>query len=106
MQYQNEFNGIWACASLLHISKQVLPSIIEKCFAALIENGIMYASFKYGNTERITGERFFNDYNELEIEKLFQEIKGFEMLECFITGDVRKERKNERWLNVIVRKRQ
>lgn len=52
-------------------------------------------------------EKFIRDIrNKLEFEKLFQEIKGFEMLECFITGDVRNERKNERWLNVIVRKRQ
>lgn len=105
MHCQREFDAIWACASLLHVSKQEMPFIIANCFAALKDNGIMYASFKYGAAERITDERFFNDYNEQEIDGLFQKIKGFEILECFITGNVRKERSSGKWLNVIVRKR-
>ena len=46
-----EYDGIWACASILHVAKQELPAIIQKMADAVKRNGIVYMSFKYGKFE-------------------------------------------------------
>ena len=54
LDYVEMFDAVWVCASLLHIPKAGLPNILHKIGNALKENGIIYASFKYGN---FSGER-------------------------------------------------
>lgn len=99
--YENEFDGIWACASLLHVRKEEMSAVIEKLRRALKEKGVLYVSFKLGSGERFTEGRFFNDYTGKEIMEVFSGQKGFEIKECFATEDVREERKHEKWLNII-----
>lgn len=100
---KERFHGIWACASLLHVSREELPFIMQKLYQALIPRGILYASFKYGTSEALRGGRQFSDFREDTAKELF-ETAGFTLLECFITSDVRAERSNEMWINVIGRK--
>ena len=64
---------------------------------------MLYSSFKYGNKERISNGRFFNDYNE-DLLKELMEDNHFSILEIFITQDVREGRNTERWVNVLARK--
>lgn len=49
-----EFDGVWACASLLHILKDHMASCFSKLVDALKVGGVLYSSFKYGNKERST----------------------------------------------------
>ena len=102
--YENEFDGIWACASLLHVRKEEMPSVIEKLRRALKEKGVLYASFKLGSGERFTEGRFFNNYTGKEIMEVFSGQEGFGIVECFVTEDVREEKENEKWKNVIAEK--
>lgn len=102
--YENEFDGIWACASLLHVRKEEMPAVIEKLRRALKEKGVLYVSFKLGSGERFTEGRFFNDYVGKEIMEVFSGQNGFEIKECFATEDVRKERKDKMWINIIAEK--
>src|SRR6056297_2319217 len=44
IDYINEFDGIWACASLIHVRKKDMKSILLKLKDALKDNGILYAS--------------------------------------------------------------
>lgn len=99
--YEDEFDGIWACASLLHVGKKEIPAVLEKLCRVLRRNGILYVSFKLGSGERFADGRFFNDYREGEIIEIFSGQKGLEMKECFVTEDVRKEREKEYWVNII-----
>lgn len=103
MSYYYEFDAIWACASLLHVDKDELNEVFKKCDNALVNNGIMYCSFKYGDFEGIRNERYFIYLTE---DSFTQYIKNtdFEILKIAITNDVREERKDERWLNVILKK--
>ncbi len=41
----NKFDGIWACSSILHLTKQELFSVIRKMHIALKDNGVIYTSF-------------------------------------------------------------
>ena len=49
-----KFDGIWACASLLHLKSSELSPVFKKLSQMLKQNGIIYTSFKYGDFE---GER-------------------------------------------------
>ncbi len=114
------YDGIWACASLLHVPYVQLPETIAKLGEALVDGGVLYASFKYGGEredwreegkkEREAGGRYFTDLTEEEWKKVLAEaekyMRGFrlEMVESFVTGDVREGRGEEKWLNVVGRK--
>lgn len=101
LSFDAEFDAVWACASLLHVSKEDMPNILKKVSDALKPEGILYASFKYGNAERISNGRFFNDYTETDIDALLTEENQLKLLECWITEDVRPDRSGEQWLNFI-----
>lgn len=105
MQYRSQFDGVWACASLLHEKKAELPELLRRFHRALKPDGIMYASFKYGAAEEERLERFFSDYCLNEIEKVFLQDDLFELVESFETEDERPDYKNKPWVNIIVRKK-
>ncbi|MCM1126657.1 MAG: class I SAM-dependent methyltransferase [Lachnospiraceae bacterium] len=103
MQFQQEFDGIWACASLLHIPYIEMSEVLKRFWNALKENGILYASFKYGKNTRIDKGRVFYDYEKVGLKNLM--IRNVFLIEdIFITGDVRKGRENEQWINVLATK--
>ena len=104
LSFVEEFDGIWACASLLHVSKEALPGVLARVSAALKPGGILYASFKYGSGERVCNGRFFNDYTEQDLSTLLTRENGLTLLEYRITEDVRPDRAGERWLNLLARR--
>lgn len=99
-----EFDGIWACASLLHIEKNRIHSILRKIHTALLPGGVLYVSFKRGSGERLSGQRFFSDYTEDDLKALFPPSDGWQIITIFTTGDVREGREGEQWVNGVVRK--
>ena len=101
--FHEEFDGIWASASLLHVEMELLPGVVQKLSAALKKGGVIYASFKYGDGTRMRGERRFSDLNEKSIVPLFENA-GFELLYNEVGHDNRPGRENEMWVNVIGRK--
>ncbi|MCM8899802.1 methyltransferase domain-containing protein [Caldicoprobacter algeriensis] len=105
INFIEEFDGIWACASLLHVSRSEIDDILGKIYNALKKGGILYASFKYGNKENTAEDgRLFNYYDCNSFVDLIERHPYFRLLEMLITNDVRKGRENEKWLNVIVQK--
>lgn len=104
LQFRQEFDGIWACASLLHVAYIEVNGILKRFWNALKEDGIFYASFKYGKGMRIDKGRLFYDYEETVLENLM--INNHFLVEnIFLTQDVRKSRENEQWINVLAKKR-
>ena len=99
-----KYDGIWACASILHLSKNELPDVFYKMYRALKENGIIYTSFKYGDFEGERNGRYFTDLTEASARELLKEVPMLVIEEEWITGDVRPDRGDERWLNLILRK--
>lgn len=104
LDYNNEFDGIWACASLLHLRKEEIKTVIIKCIEALKTNGIFYCSFKYGNYEGNRNGRYFTDLTEEEFNKVISKINNIQIEEVFVSNDVRKGRENEQWLNIFIKK--
>ena len=98
------YDGIWACSSILHLSKNELRIVMNKMSRALKAGGIIYTSFKYGNFEGERNGRYFTDFTEKTFEEFVGEIDNLQLKEEWITGDVRPGRGEEKWLNVILQK--
>lgn len=98
------YDGIWACASILHVKREELPDIIRKMSLATKANGIIYLSFKYGDFEGERNGRYFTDMTEESMAEILADFPEFKVEKQWITGDVRVGRGNERWLNMILRK--
>ena len=98
------YDGIWACASILHVKSEELPEIIRKMSLATIANGIIYLSFKYGDFEGERNGRYFTDMTEESMAELLVGFPELRVEKQWITGDVRDGRGDERWLNMILRK--
>lgn len=103
LEGEAQYDGIWACASLLHVSPENLPDVLKRLYMLLRPDGILYASFKYGSGERIKDGRYFYDMNERECRELLESV-DFEIKALFITGDVRANREDEKWVNAIAGK--
>ncbi|HBP24989.1 MAG TPA: SAM-dependent methyltransferase, partial [Oribacterium sp.] len=52
LDYKEDFSGIWACASLLHVPERQQAEVLQRLIHALTPGGVLYASWKYGETER------------------------------------------------------
>lgn len=102
IEFKNKFDGIWASASLLHVSSDEIDLVLKKLKNSLKEDGIFYASFKLGDFEGIRNGRFFNDFTETTAEELFEK-NDFKILKTWLTNDSRPERDNQ-WVNILVKK--
>lgn len=102
LDFENEFDGIWACATLLHVPSQELSVVIESLVKALKKDGVLYVSFKYGDFEGERNGRYFHDLTEEKAEELFT-VGGLKVEKMWITSDVREGRGDEKWVNLIAR---
>lgn len=99
---EGTFDGIWACASLLHLAKEEIVTVMKKLTAVLNESGTFYVSFKYGDFTGERNDRFFTDLNEESFGELVANIPELKILKQYITDDVRPGRAAEKWLNVFL----
>jgi hypothetical protein len=100
MMWRSEFDGIWACASLLHVPRMELTEILGRFVRALRPDGALYASFRHGTRERIVDGRQFTDMTEVELGPLLRSV-GLPSAEYWINVDVRPGQTSKQWLNVL-----
>ena len=98
------YDGVWACASILHVERKQLPDIMRKVAIATKKGGVVYTSFKYGNFEGVRNGRFFTYLTEESFEELLRKVPELAIEKLWISADVRAERGEERWLNIVLRK--
>ncbi|HWL69445.1 MAG TPA: class I SAM-dependent methyltransferase [Geminicoccus sp.] len=103
--WREEFDGIWACASLLHVPSAAFSDAAARLAGALRPGGAWHMSFKLGWGERTTKGRLFVDHTE---ETLRTALAGvpIELREVWTSEDTRPGRRGERWLNVVALKQQ
>lgn len=104
----NSFDGIWASASLLHITKAEFAEVLKKTYSILKPNGTFFVALKEGEGEKFVtnqGEnnldgvkRFFAYYSKEELETLLAQA-GFSIIE----SSTNTNRENT-WLNFFCRK--
>ncbi|MGF6236099.1 SAM-dependent methyltransferase [Leclercia sp. 1548] len=104
VDWKEEFDGIWCCASLLHVPAVELPGVMRRLADALKPGGVWYVSFKYGDGEREVDGRRFTDMDEDDLNTLVSSLTAMEVGEVWLTQDKRPDRK-EIWVNGILRKK-
>ena len=104
MDVQNQYDGIWACSSILHLPKNELRMVLSKMVDALCDDGIIYTSFKYGDFEGERNGRYFTDFTMETFTDFIKDLEKIRMETYWITTDVRPGRGEEKWLNVMLRK--
>ena len=98
----NHFTGIWACASLLHLPFNQLEGVLNTLVTALKTNGVIYLSFKYGDSERLDGDRFFCDMNDSRIEQLLTKVPSVTLVKSWQSYDKRYDNSTV-WFNILLK---
>ena len=98
----NEYDGIWACASILHLQWDDLISVLHKMAVALKNTGVIYTSFKYGDFSGERQGRYFIDFTESRLNEMLTLVPELQCREYWISTDVRPNRKDEKWMNIIL----
>ena len=99
----NRYDGIWACASILHLPRTELVDVLGRLKMALKTGGILYASFKYGTFEGMRTGRYFTDFTEETLKAFWEPATSMKIFDLWITEDVRPGRKEEKWINLLAR---
>ena len=102
---KEKYDGIWACASILHLPKKQLREVLKNMYAALKSKGWIYTSFKYGEFEGERNGRYFTDFTTDTFKDFIHDMHGLKIEEQWITGDVRPGRGEEKWLNLLLQKK-
>lgn len=101
---RDTYDGIWACASILHLRMEELTDVFRRMILALHEEGILYVSFKLGNFRGERNGRYFTDFDESGFRKYAEQFPELTIRDLWITADVRPNREEEQWLNIILQK--
>ena len=102
--WREAFDGVWACASLLHVARAGLPAAVSRLRDALVPGGALWMSFKYGTEERTVAGRTLTDMDESLARGLLAATGGLELIGMQVSGDVRADHTGERWLSVLSRR--
>ena len=105
LEQVEQYDGIWACSSILHVPLDELKDVMRKMVIALKDNGIIYTSFKYGTFAGERNGRYFTDMTEDTFAGFIKQIENVTIEEQWISLDVRPKREDEKWLNLILRKK-
>lgn len=96
------YDGVWACASLLHLEKNEMPGVLKKIYNALKEKGILYVSLKLGKDNSYYEKgRYYTYYKEETLIEILEK-SNFRITEKFKSMDELK--RDAEWINVIARK--
>ncbi|MEJ8857188.1 DEAD/DEAH box helicase family protein [Variovorax robiniae] len=95
------YDGIWSCASLLHVASPEIPDALHRLWRALRPGGCLYVSFKLGSGDRLHGGRRFTDADDATIRGWFRSIPAVEAINTWVTDDQRPDRA-EQWINALI----
>lgn len=98
--YKEMFDGIWACASLVH-SEDILLAF-KSLYGALKKGGYIFLSIKNGSGNKIENGRFYQFLNEAKLKELCDKT-GLLIVDIYNSDDLLK-RKNS-WINAILCKK-
>jgi SAM-dependent methyltransferase len=98
------FDGIWACASLLHVPAADLAEVLARLATALGPAGVLYLSFGLGSGEREANGRRFTLLDEERLDRLLAEVEALTPLEVWRSQDVRTGRGRGDWLNALLQR--
>ena len=73
------YDGLWACASILHLTYEEIMDVMKRIHGALKPQGVFYTTFKYGTFEGERDGRYYTDFEEKKMERLLAELNCFDL---------------------------
>ena len=104
VNWEAEFDGVWACASLLHEPPDRFTESVTRLVRALKPSGAMFISVKHGSGPKERDGRYFCDYTEIEMQLALRGVKDISSTQYWITKDQRSDQGRPDWLNVLALK--
>ncbi len=99
-----EFDGVWAEASLLHVPRADLPGILTLIRSALKQDGVLHASFKAGTTEGHDSFGRYYNYPSMEWLQALLDAGGWRDVSIIEVDGSGYDGKPTRWLHLATRK--
>ena len=94
------YDGIWCCASLLHLNDQEVKQFAKNLHVNLKSGGAVYLSVKSGiQTGFDEKDRFMKYFTEQELDELLRG-SGITVVDLWITED-KMNRDGFHWINLI-----
>ena len=98
---ESSFDGLWMCASLLHIPRTTVPAVMTECYRVLKPRGVVYISVKQGNTQFTESEGWERTFTLFEPD----EITGYLQDAGFIITTQRiDENPKLNWITIFATK--
>ncbi len=97
--FSNEFDGIWACASLLHVKKENFVSTLNILVNALKSSGVIYVSLKQSESNVPARGRHFSYYSADEVNRIISDQPSLELLDLWFA-----ENSECKWINFIAKR--
>ena len=100
------YDGVWADASLLHVDRDDLPTVLTRLARATRRGGTLFVSVKEGDGEdwsthgNVTAPRFFTFWRDEPLRSVVEAAGWRSARSCAATG-----RDGEQWLEVARRPR-
>jgi SAM-dependent methyltransferase len=99
------YDGVWACASLLHVPLEELHDALNRLVRALKPSGALYVSFKHGSGQRRSDDgRLYTDLDEPGLRRLFASFPNMTLAQVWISAGEGGLRGKHEWLNAIALK--
>ena len=98
----DSFDGVWACASLLHVPREDVPATLSEFARVLDDGGVLYCSLKRGEESGFdTDGRFFERHTADAVASLLVEA-GFEPVQME-TADAEEVASQDGWVQVVAK---
>ncbi|MDC3379516.1 class I SAM-dependent methyltransferase [Planctomycetota bacterium] len=104
VDFESQFDGVWACASLLHVPEAELGEVLRRLARSLVPGGACYMSFKLGEGEREDGGRTFLDVTPDRLAEVVDQVGELVLAQTWLTDDCRPGRDAEKWVNALARR--
>ena len=99
---EKKYDGIWANASLLHLSYSEIEKFISRAAGYLNDTGVFFFSMKMEiQTGYDSNGRFFTDFSEKKVQRMVLNSGSFKIAETWSTEDG-LGRIGTKWINVIM----
>jgi hypothetical protein len=86
------------------ISLTMLWGLFVRLTRALRPGGVLYMSFKLGESEEVRDGRLFNDYTEGKLRQVLERHPLLVLLRVWLTEDLRPGQRGRTWVNALLRK--
>lgn len=98
------FDGIWCCASLMHLDDMSFDRFLSNLRFNLRPGGALFISVKEGIESGVSEDgRYFRDFNEETLKAFLSHYRDLRLEKVWYTKD-KLQRESFRWLNAIIKK--